>query len=427
MAKRALEGERIRAIRAQKGLRQSAVAEACGISPSYLNLIEHNRRPVAGALLAKIARALGVEPAEISEGAEATLVAALDAVAGAAPDGAPPPEPSEEFAARFPGWARTVRRQAEQLAELERVVETLSDRMAHDPFLSASLHNVLSTVTSIRSTSAILTSGDEIEPEWQARFHRNIHEDSQRLAEAADGLVSYLEADAAKPRSGGLPQDEVDAWLERHDWRIPDGGPDGGDPDLVSDEARAAAARLAARAASDAAALPLDALAPLVAETQDPTEIAGRMGCAPDLAMRRLAALPAEAFPTRQAPGLVICDASGTITHRKPAQGFEPPRFGAACALWPLFEALHRPGVPVTRRLRTHGRDAAAFRATAFAATSFPAGYDLPPTVEATMLVMPVPGDGGMEVGMSCRVCATEKCPARREGSILSPAGQTAF
>ena len=37
--------------------------------------------------------------------------------------------------------------------ELEHSVEVLSDRMTHDPFLSASLHEVLSTVTAIRSTA----------------------------------------------------------------------------------------------------------------------------------------------------------------------------------------------------------------------------------------------------------------------------------
>ena len=48
-------------------------------------------------------------------------------------------------------------------------------------------------MTSIRSTSSILVETKELEPEWQGRFHRNINEDSARLAEGAEALVRYLE------------------------------------------------------------------------------------------------------------------------------------------------------------------------------------------------------------------------------------------
>ena len=40
-------GPRIRRIRNSLGLTQTAMAEALGISPSYLNLIERNQRPVS--------------------------------------------------------------------------------------------------------------------------------------------------------------------------------------------------------------------------------------------------------------------------------------------------------------------------------------------------------------------------------------------
>ncbi len=42
----ALTGSRLRERRTALGLRQSDLAERAGISPSYLNLIEHNRRNV---------------------------------------------------------------------------------------------------------------------------------------------------------------------------------------------------------------------------------------------------------------------------------------------------------------------------------------------------------------------------------------------
>jgi transcriptional regulator with XRE-family HTH domain len=62
-------------------MKQSALAEAAGISPSYLNLIEHNRRRIGGKLLIGLARALGVEPGVLSDGADATIHDTLRAAA----------------------------------------------------------------------------------------------------------------------------------------------------------------------------------------------------------------------------------------------------------------------------------------------------------------------------------------------------------
>ncbi|WP_370582806.1 helix-turn-helix domain-containing protein [Paracoccus sp. NBH48] len=42
--------------------RQADIARAVGISPAYLNLIEHNRRPVGADLIARLAEVLEVPP-----------------------------------------------------------------------------------------------------------------------------------------------------------------------------------------------------------------------------------------------------------------------------------------------------------------------------------------------------------------------------
>ncbi len=77
MAGMASVGIRIRERRVNIGLKQSELAEKVGISASYLNLIEHNRRRIAGRLLLNLADALGVDPVALSEGAQASLVARL--------------------------------------------------------------------------------------------------------------------------------------------------------------------------------------------------------------------------------------------------------------------------------------------------------------------------------------------------------------
>ena len=74
MARDALTGTRIRERRVMLSLKQSELARGIGISASYLNLIEHNRRRIGGKLLLDIADALGVEASMLTEGAEAALI-----------------------------------------------------------------------------------------------------------------------------------------------------------------------------------------------------------------------------------------------------------------------------------------------------------------------------------------------------------------
>jgi transcriptional regulator with XRE-family HTH domain len=66
-------GPRIRRIRNGKGLTQTAMAEALGISPSYLNLIERNQRPLTVQLILKLAAVYKVEPDELQGEAGGTL------------------------------------------------------------------------------------------------------------------------------------------------------------------------------------------------------------------------------------------------------------------------------------------------------------------------------------------------------------------
>jgi transcriptional regulator with XRE-family HTH domain len=221
-----LTGSRIRERRTVLGLKQAELARDVGISAAYLNLIEHNRRRIGGKLLGDIAAALSTEAAQLSEGAESALLAALRDAAAAVPpqarEAAPEADRAEEFAGRFPGWAELVARQARRISALERTVATLSDRLTHDPFLSDSMHDVLSTVTAIRSASGILADTPDIDREWRDRFHRNIYEDSQRLAESTQGLVRYLDGAGEAETVLISPQEEVEAWLEARGFHLPE-------------------------------------------------------------------------------------------------------------------------------------------------------------------------------------------------------------
>ncbi|MEM1399851.1 MAG: helix-turn-helix transcriptional regulator, partial [Pseudomonadota bacterium] len=61
-------GGKIRRLRRQKRIAQGEMAEAIGISASYLNLIEHNRRKITVPLLFKIAGYFRIEPGELADG-----------------------------------------------------------------------------------------------------------------------------------------------------------------------------------------------------------------------------------------------------------------------------------------------------------------------------------------------------------------------
>lgn len=437
MKRDTLTGSRIRERRVMSGLKQAELAREAGISASYLNLIEHNRRRIGGKLLLDIAGILGVEPALLTEGAEATLIATLREAASDRPRAGAETDRADEFAGRFPGWARLLAEAHGRIAALERSVETLTDRMTHDPHLAASLHEMISTVTSIRSTASILAGPEELDAEWRARFHGNIREDSTRLAEASRGLVAYLEAGGETGVETGSPQEEIDAALEAVDHHLPL-LETGGDPEAV---ARALGEGLSATArglledwchryAADAAALPMSKLARALADHgADAAALSEALGAAPALVMRRLAALPPSVLPERV--GLAICDASGVLIFRRPLPDFPMPRFGAACPLWPLYRALARPMVVVSAPLAQPGRPAGLWADAVAEPRAGPArGRD--PVWQAHMLIRPLPaepptGEAVQEVGVDCRICPRAPCPARREPSILGGGAPSRF
>ena len=425
-----LTGSRIRERRMVRGIRQADLARSVGISPSYLNLIEHNRRRIGGKLLVNIARELGAEPVSLTEGAEAALLGALRDAAGRRPDQEVELARTEDFAGRFPGWAGLVAAQHARIGELERLVESLSDRLTHDPHLAASLHEVLSTVTAIRSAASILTDTSDIDPDWQARFLRNVGEDSARLTESAQGLVDYLEAGSDVEETPISPQEEVAAFLDGVGFHIPALESGEGDPEAMAEAsdalhsaaARDMAARMLARYQADARNMPGPRFAAAWAQSRDPGQVAARFHVDLAAVLRRVAAL--KNGPTC---GLVICDGSGALSFRKPVDGFSIPRFGTGCPLWPLYQALARPSQPIRARVEMPGRTPRRFTCLAICQPQAAPSFEAPPVFEATMLILPedpmAETNPGLPVGGSCRVCPREGCGARREPSILSGRG----
>ncbi|MBL8113990.1 MAG: DUF2083 domain-containing protein [Acidobacteria bacterium] len=75
-------GSKVRMLRRREKLSQVQLADRLGISPSYLNLIEHNQRPLTAPLLLKLAQLFSLDVAAFAEEGEARLAEGLQEVFG---------------------------------------------------------------------------------------------------------------------------------------------------------------------------------------------------------------------------------------------------------------------------------------------------------------------------------------------------------
>ena len=405
--------------RLDQGVRQADLAKAVGISPSYLNLIEHNKRRIAGTLLADIARTLDVTAAQLTDGADRSVLdLMLEAAAGSGI--AAETDKVAEMAARYPGWANVIAHQAQDRAALQVRVQELTDRMTHDPALSTALHAVISSVTSIRSTASILTSDETLDADWVSRFHRNIHDDARRLADSSSALIRFLDAPDAQQDGALSPFAEVEHYIAQnwHDARAVRG--DMKHPQLSVAATALLEAHIARSKALDKA-MPVDAFAVAAKDAgYDPQALAQSLDVPLVDVMAQLAALPSGAG--HPPIGLAVCDASGAITYLKQAADFTLPRGGLACPLWPVFTALGQAGRPVMRDVIMPDNAARPMRCWAIGEQRSDAGFDMPPVMRATMLVLTEPDrpdDRPLPLGPSCRICPRPNCPARREPSVM--------
>ncbi|QIE42874.1 DUF2083 domain-containing protein [Rhodobacteraceae bacterium SC52] len=430
MVRTALTGTRIRERRTMIGLRQSDVAAQVEISPSYLNLIEHNRRRIGGALLSRIARVLGVDVSLLTQGVETEQINQLSEAASAYSASSAEVDKVDEFVGRFPGWAALIAAQQRQIVSLENRVAGLVDRMAHDPFLSASLHDLLSKVSSIQSTASILAETEDLDENWRQRFQRNLHADSGKLAKGAAALVTYLDSEGEAELRAVSPQEELEAFLNATGFHI--AGLEKSVPDLIdvlmekaqgfeSDAGRGIGRAYLERYRTEALAMPLDEFRDAAQRVAfDPAHLSEQFGASIPAVFRRLASLPGARI------GLVSCDGAGALTLRKTTDLLPLPRFGSACALWPIYRALTRPMAPVRAVLEHASRPGERFLCYAMAHAHYPAGFSASAVYEASMILIPntlveqsVYAGPFTRIGTTCRVCPLPDCAARRDPSIL--------
>lgn len=453
-------GTRIRERRRALGLTQAALARRIGISASYLNLIERNKRRVSGDLLAAVAAELGLKAGELDGAAERRLHDELTAIArdprleelGIEADQA------GELIGRYPGWARAVGALARVERDQAALAQAFADRLTHDPYLGEAVHRMLTRIAAIRSTSEILETVTDIDPAQAGRFHAILSEEARALSDVGEALASYFDRASTDAREV-TPVDEVETFFLQNENRFPAidaalagaepprsetarqglaemrAGPVvdrliGEAPGLSTSRARARARAALLEYARDAIALPMARFAPLAAaQAYDLDALIAETGASPDIVCRRLTALPRG----KECPriGYVAANAAGALTALREIPGFHPIRHGTVCPLWTLCRAQQTP----ERALRQLASlpTGQLFLFVARAAPTGPPGFGralnhrtdmiVIDAGEADLTVYGAERSGEMpveEVGPSCRVCPRKGCAHRVDDPLAA-------
>ncbi len=165
-------GARIRRKRIAAGLSQVALARALGISASYLNLIENNKRDIGGKLLLRIGERLGIDLEHLSGESEARTIAAIgELMAEPVMTGIEiGPAAIRDLVARFPEAATVLARLHRAHADATVEIEVLRHRLKSDPLLSQLLHEILNRIAGIKSGAEILADIPDLTEAERARF-----------------------------------------------------------------------------------------------------------------------------------------------------------------------------------------------------------------------------------------------------------------
>lgn len=449
----AIIGPRIRERRRNLGVTQADLARKVDISPSYLNLIESNKRPVSGHMLRRIASALGIGAEELDGVAERRLLETLHEIAHM-PDLATlevEADQAGELIGRYPGWAGAVAALArsEQAATAE--ARALADRLTHDPILAETVHLILSRIAAIRSAVEILTDYPDVTGEQRDRFLGIIGDESRALSDAGASLASYFDNTSTTGRRLS-PFDEVETLFEANEGHfeeieaatsslaVEDRSPDAIRllvrerlADLVADiVARheigsAAAADRARSALADYAAAALLAPMPAFARRAedlryDVEALAEAFAVEVAIACRRLVSLP-------DGPrfGYLRANAAGSLVERRGLPGLFAPRYAAACPLWVLYRAQQSPETMIRQLAVFPTGDRFVFVARAHSVGK--SGFGRPRHYLTDMLAMseaharhtvyaPDPGVPAEEVGPACRICSRRSCPHRVDDAL---------
>lgn len=435
--KKAYMGVRLRRLREERGLTQAALARALELSPSYLNQMEQNQRPLTVAVLLKLNAAFGVDVQLFSDGEEARLITDLRAALADQGAGAALAE-VRELAASMPTVARAIVEMQRRLRETAERADLLAGRLSGNTASSPAAfeavrdyfyerHNYIPLLDEAAEAignnlpHGAMAGGlvDRLAGRHGIRIAQDAESQTLRAFDAGTRILRL--AAHLDPGQQAFQIATQLAFLEQGE-TIERLAAESGLPP----EARALLKIGLANYFAGALVLPYRAfLAATEAERYDIERIARRFGVGFETTCHRLSTL--QRPEARGVPFFFIrVDRAGNISKRQSATDFHFSRIGGSCPLWNVYEAFTRPGDVLTQvaqmpdgrsylwvaRMVRHGRGGYGAPVKTFAVAL---GCDLTHAdrlVYARGLDLKNP-DIATPIGAGCKVCERPACPQR--------------
>lgn len=438
-------GARLRALRAQHRLNQAELAARLDISPSYVNQLESNQRPLTAAVMLALADSFNLDLSSLATDASDRLVmdlreALADPVFGEA---APNLQELKSVATNAPDMARAVLQLYEAYRKTNERLAGMDAALSRDPQSGVTtayeevrdfFHYADNYVDPLdRAAEALAGELGEFGPDRLRRlidYCAEMHNIRVLLSLPASGerLVEFDRANRdlwinarLEPASQffqiahmlcGLEQATLlDALLDEASFKAP--------------EARAIARMGLANYFAGALHMPYAAfLKAADAYRFDIEELARVFGASLEQVAHRLSTMqrPRE----RGVPFFFArVDAAGTITKRHSATALQFARFGGACPLWNVHRAFEARGEIIRQLAETP--DGKSYLCLAWSGEKRMGGYRGTTRRYAYALGCEIAHAGRLvyaddldlakasfdPIGISCRICERRNCPQR--------------
>jgi predicted transcriptional regulator/transcriptional regulator with XRE-family HTH domain len=453
MAK-AYMGVRLQRLREERGISQVALAKSLGISPSYLNQIEHNQRPLTVPVLLRIHSQLGLDPQVFSEDDESRLIAEVREVLADAGSESISTAELRSLAANMPAVARSIlelhRRARSANDRADGLLGALGDQQRLPSFSMLGQHEEVRDYLNRRHNhveeldeaaetiflDAALTIGDAA-PRLAQRLrdkhgvrivtssgndtgaNKHRYEPATRTLYLADFLRPGQQAFQMSFQLALLEAGDVlDALLR--------------DSAFTSDESRRLARMGLANYFAGALTMPYVAFLQSAEElAYDIERLAARFGVGFEAVCHRLSTLQRPGMP-----GLpfffVRVDRAGNVSKRHSASDFHFSRVGGTCPLWIVYEAFSQPERVLTQIAGMP--DGRSYFWIARQVVSGPIGFGRPQKTFAVSLGCDLrhahrlvysrgldltEPDASTRIGLGCKVCERRNCAQRAFPSLL--------
>ncbi len=193
MPKSAWLGHKVRRLRRERGMTQTELARRVGISPSYLNMIEHNQRPITFALMQRIAAVFDIDPHTLSQDEDARLLTELGELLSdpVFADHEIRREDMYQAVTVAPSLCRALATLFDAYRNARNAVDDLSERLSDESFLTTSAYELRSLLTPIRSFSEILHDNADLSAEQRKTFTAILARESARLSDIIARMLEF--------------------------------------------------------------------------------------------------------------------------------------------------------------------------------------------------------------------------------------------